>query len=252
MIVEFLSLFIFAVAGECPGQHAVHVRIIFRLVVQTEEQALGLVVALEIGETDGLVEEIGFDLGGSGLNGRNWVGGEGEKTIVGVEGLLVVAFVEEGSRVAGKSALAIGLQVEGFGVVGFGVTTEIGGHHIVMEVTTVLAVIIEHSGSFGAPVLLQQESSHLIERSLDMRLAEGRLRQEEVVALLWVEDVAEGIAILRETEEAIQVLKAHTPDEGWRGLLFGGELIERGSTVLDELHIAGRYLADHLLKGEGE
>ena len=121
-----------------------------------------------------------------------------------------------------------------------------------MEVTTVLTVIIQHGGSFGAPVLLQQESSHIVETGLDMCLTEGRLRQEEVVVLLWVEDVAEGIAILAQTEEAIQVLQAHTPDEGWRVFLFCGELIERGPTVLDELHITGRYLAGHLLKGQRE
>ena len=83
-----------------------------------------------------------------------------------------------------------------------------------MEVTTVLAVIIQHGGSFSASVLLQQESTHIVEISLDMCLAEGWLRQEEVVVLLWVEDIPEAFAILAQTEEAIQVLQAHTPDEG--------------------------------------
>ena len=58
LIVQFLRLFVFAVAGERPGQHTVHVRIVFRLVVQTEQQPFCLIIPFQIGQTDSLVQQI--------------------------------------------------------------------------------------------------------------------------------------------------------------------------------------------------
>ena len=58
LIVQFLRLFLLAIAGERPGQHTIHVRIVFRLVVQTEQQLFCLIIPFQIGQADCLVQQI--------------------------------------------------------------------------------------------------------------------------------------------------------------------------------------------------